>query len=127
MKAPDWIESAVREFGRASGVSSLSLGERGVASLVFENGVKVGFEHEDGSLAVIASVPAASDPATISRILLLANPLNDKARRLRSGYITGSSRAMFAMLIPDGEVTPPVLNSAFSVLWQAAGEIGGGR
>ena len=127
MRAPDWIESAVREFGRASGVSSLSLGEKGVLSLTFENGVNVAFEYLEGRLAVTASVPSPADPASISRILLRANPRNAKSRRVRSGYLQKSSRAVFAILVPDVDVTTPVMNSVFSTLWQAAVETGGAR
>jgi type III secretion system chaperone SycN len=127
MSAPDWVDSAVRDFGRSAGVSSLSLGEKGVASISLENGVKVVFEHVADRLAVTATVPAATDPETVARVLLFANPMNTRGRRIRSGYLAGSSRALFMSSIPDGEVTLPALNSAFAAVMGAAAETGGAK
>ncbi len=126
MKAPDWIASAVREFGRGAGIGDFSLNDRGAAAFRFESGVSLRFEYREGELAVAVAVPCGNDPATARRILACAHPDARFGAPVRAGWLSKSSAAAFAVRLPDQEVTLPVLNAVFNALWRAAAEFGGG-
>ena len=38
MRAPNWIEGVVRDFGRGAGIDDFALNDRGAAAFRFENG-----------------------------------------------------------------------------------------
>ena len=56
MTVPTWIDSAVSAFGQSAGLGSLSLGERGVAALSFQNGLVLRFEYAFDALYVAMTV-----------------------------------------------------------------------
>ena len=125
MTAPAWVADAVRDFGRAAGLGDFALSAQGVAAMRFENGVSLRFECAAGEMVVVATVPSSGDPAAIKRILAFSHPLAGYHFKVRSGWMAKSGRAVFAVRIAEGDVTQPVLNAAFSILWRIATEIGG--
>ena len=125
MTAPTWIDSAVGEFGRSAGLGSLSLGDRGVAALSFQNGLVLRFEHVSDALYVAMTVPARLDASAARRLLGYAHPNARFGFRLRAGYLAKAGRAVFAVKLADRDVTLPALNAAFALLWRVALEFGG--
>jgi len=125
MTAPAWIDSAVGEFGRAAGLDSLSLGDRGSAALSFQNGLVLRFEYAFDSLYVAMTVPARLDASSAGRLLGYAHPDARFGFRLRAGYLAKSGRAVFAVRLADRDVTLPSLNAVFALLWRVALEFGG--
>jgi type III secretion system chaperone SycN len=125
MTAPAWIDSAVGEFGRAAGLGPLSLGDRGVAALSFQNGLVLRFEYVFDALYVAMTVPARLDATSAARLLGYAHPHARFGFRLRTGYIAKSGCAVFAVKILDRDVTLPAVNAAFAFLWRLAMEFGG--
>ena len=124
---PAWIDAPVREFGQSAGLRDFSLNEKGVAAVKFENGVSLRFEYAEDALAVVATVPAAGDAETLRAVLAAAHPDSRSAFRLRSGWRAKTGRAVFAVRLAAREVTTPAISAAFSQLWRAVTEIGGGR
>jgi len=125
MTVPSWVDSAVGEFGQAAGLGRISLGERGVAALSFQNGLVLRFEHAFDTLFVTMAVPARLDASSAARLLAYAHPDANFAFRLRTGYVAKSGRAVFAVAIEDRDVTLPSINAAFALLWRVAIEFGG--
>jgi len=125
MTASAWIDSAVSEFGRAAGLGSLSLGDRGVAALSFQNGLVLRFEYAFDALYVAMTVPARLDASAAGRLLGYAHPHAHLGFRLRAGYLVKSGRAVFAVRLAERDVTLPSLNAVFALLWRVALEFGG--
>ena len=125
MTAPSWVDSVVGEFGQSAGLGRISLGERGVAALSFQNGLVLHLEHAFDSLFVTMTVPTRLDAPAAARLLGYAHPDAHFAFRLRTGYIAKSGRAVFAVKIADRDVTLPAVNAAFAFLWRLALEFGG--
>ncbi len=125
MTAPSWIESAVGEFGRSAGLGSLSLGDRGVAALSFQNGLVLRFEYAFDALHVAMTVPVHLDASSAGRLLGYAHPSARFGLRIRTGYLAKSGRAVFAVSFADRDVTLPSVNAAFALLWRVALEFGG--
>ena len=125
MTAPSWIESTVGEFGRSAGLGSLSLGDRGVAALSFQNGLVLRFEYAFDALHVAMTVPAHLDAAVAGRLLGYAHPEARFGLRVRTGYLAKSGRAVFVVRLADRDVTLPSINAAFALLWRVALEFGG--
>lgn len=124
--APDWIDAAVRDFGRGAGLEAFALNERGVAALRFEDGRTLRFEYANDELAVSMSAPARNDAATARRILAAAHPSAAwDGLRVRAGYLEKAGRAVFAVRLAARDVTRPALERAFAVLWRIASECGG--
>ena len=125
MTAPAWIGSAVGQFGRAAGLGELSLGEKGVAALKFQNGLVLRFEYAFDSLYVAMTVSARLDAGAARRLLAYSHPDARFGFRLRTGYLAKSGRAVFAVRLAGREVTLPSINAAFAMLWRVATEFGG--
>ena len=125
MRAPAWIDSAVGEFGRSAGLGSLSLGDRGVAALSFQNGLVLRFEYARDSLYVAMTVPVRFDAAAAERLLVYSHPAARFGFHVRTGYLAKSGCAVFAVRLTGREVTLPSINAAFSLLWRVALEYGG--
>ena len=125
MTVPTWIDSAVGAFGQSAGLGALSLGERGVAALSFQNGLVLRFEYAFDSLYVAMTVPSRMDASAAGRLLGYAHPNARFGFRLRAGYLAKAGRAVFAVRLADRDVTIPALNAAFALLWRVATEFGG--
>ena len=74
MTAPSWVDSVVGEFGQSAGLGRISLGERGVAALSFQNGLVLHLEHAFDSLFVTMTVPTRLDASSAARLLGYAHP-----------------------------------------------------
>ena len=48
MTAPSWVDSVVGEFGQSAGLGRISLGDKGVAALSFQNGLRTGYIAKSG-------------------------------------------------------------------------------
>ena len=127
MTAPGWIASLVGDFGKAAGLSSLSLNWRGTAAIAFENGFGLRFEYVEGELVVAVTVPAYLDATRAKALLAYAHPEARRGFRVRAGYLPRSGKAVFAVRIQERDVTLPMVNQAFAVLWRIAQEFGGER
>jgi len=125
MTAPAWVDSVVGEFGQSAGLGRVSLGEKGVAALSFQNGLVLRFEHAFDSLFVAMTVPTRLDAASAARLLGYSHPDARFAFRLRTGYLAKSGCALFAARLADRDVTLPAINAAFALLWRLAMEFGG--
>jgi len=120
------MDALVREFGKGAGLPDLALDPRGVAALAFENGAVLRFEYADASLAVSMSLPSPLDPVRAAALLAHAHP--DARRgsfRIRAGYLSSSSRALFAVRLDERDATLPLLNQVFAALWAVSREFGG--
>ena len=127
MTAPGWIASLVGDFGKAAGLSSLSLNGRGTAAIAFENGFGLRFEYVEGELVVAVTVPVFLDVGRTKALLSYAHHEARLGFRVRAGYLPRSGKAVFAVRIQERDVTLPMVNQAFAVLWRIAQEFGGER
>ena len=125
MTTPNWIEAAVRDFGRGAGLGNFALNERGVAAVRFENGIALRFEYALGELVVAMTVPAANTANTARRILAYSHPDARCGAKVRVGYLARSGCAVFAVRLASADVTLPVLDTTFGALWRVATEAGG--
>ena len=127
MTAPGWIASLVGDFGQAAGLPSLSLNGQGTAAIAFENGFGLRFEYVEGELVVAVTVPVFLDVGRTKALLSYAHHEARLGFRVRAGYLPRSGKAVFAVRIQERDVTLPMVNQAFAVLWRIAQEFGGER
>ncbi len=127
MTAPGWIASLVGDFGKAAGLPSLSLNGQGTAAIAFENGFGLRFEYVEGELVVAVTVPVFLDVGRTKALLSYAHHEARLGFRVRAGYLPRSGKAVFAVRIQERDVTLPMVNQAFAVLWRIAQEFGGER
>ena len=127
MTAPGWIASLVGDFGKAAGLPSLSLNGQGTAAIAFENGFGLRFEYVEGELVVAVTVPVFLDVGRAKALLAYAHHEARLGFRVRAGYLPRSGKAGFAVRIQERDVTLPMVNQAFAVLWRIAQEFGGER
>ena len=127
MTAPGWIASLVGDFGKAAGLPSLSLNGQGTAAIAFENGFGLRFEYGEGELVVAVTVPVFLDVGRTKALLSYAHHEARLGFRVRAGYLPRSGKAVFAVRIQERDVTLPMVNQAFAVLWRIAQEFGGER
>jgi type III secretion system chaperone SycN len=125
MTAPNWIDAAVRDFGRGAGLADFALNAQGAAAVRFENGLSLRFECAGGELVVAVTAPAARTAEAARQILAWAHPDARTGFRVRAGYLAKSGCAVFAVRLAFEDVTLPVLNSVFGALWRVAMEAGG--
>ena len=116
--APDWIASALDEFGRGLGLKTLALNDVGAVSLRFENGWRLRFEYAEESLNVAITTEAEQDEEMMKRILMAANPEVERPYPLRAGYFADSQEAVFAIRLSEREVNLVSLEAAFQELWE---------
>lgn len=122
---PNYIESAVAEFGRSAGLASFAFSERGAAALKFSFGATLRFEYAMDKLMVAMTMPCGNDEGTMRKILGYSKPPARGAQCVRAGYLAKRAEAIFAVAIPERDVTPPAINVAFATLWQIITEFGG--
>ena len=127
MTAPGWIASLVGDFGKAAGLSSLSLNGRGTAASAFENGFGLRFEYIEGELVMAVTVPAYLDAGRTKALLAYAHTEARLGFRVRAGFLARRGTAVFAVRLQERDVTLPMVNQAFAVLWRIAQEFGGER
>ena len=121
MTAPVWMNAVIGDFGRAAGIGSLALNERGAAALKFENGATLRLEYTGAELVVAMTVPSGD----VKRLLSLSHPKARFGLRVRTGVMPKTREAVMAVRLAERDVTLPRVNAAFDLLWRLAGEIGG--
>ena len=121
MTAPVWLNAVIGDFGRAAGLGSLALNERGAAALRFENGATLRLEYTGAELVVAVAVPSADG----KRLLALSHPKARYGFRVRTGIIPKTREAVMAVRLAERDVTLPRVSGAFELLWRLAGETGG--
>ena len=121
MTLPVWMNAVISDFGRAAGLSGLSLNDRGAASLRFETGASLRLEYTGRELVMAMTVPAAD----VKRLLSQSHPLARHGLRVRAGIMPKTREAVLAVRISERDVTLPRLNATFGALWRLAGGIGG--
>lgn len=124
MTAPGWMNAAIGDFGRSSGLAGLSLNDRGAAALRFETGAALRLEYTGSELVMAMTVPASAD---LKRLLAASHPKARYGFRIRSGMFPKTQEGVLAIRLAERDVTLPQLNAAFGALWRLAGEIGGAR
>ena len=126
MTVPDWISSALDEFGRATGLQGLRLGENGAASLAFANGARLRFEYAYETLTVMMTVALrADDEEGLKRLLVLAHPDARNSFKLRAGHLTKRNEAVLAARLPEREVSRMSLEAVFQGLWNGVERLKG--
>ena len=122
---PIWVTSALSVFGARMGLAELRLNDRDVASVTFENGCGLSFEHLQDSLYVSVKVPAVSSDEVLKPLLMLSHPANRLPFVLRTAYLRRRGMALLTVRLDDRQVTPATLDTVFTALWDMAGRIGG--
>lgn len=123
MRPPAWLEAVIADFGRASGLGSFALNDRGAAAMRFETGATLRFEYTGMELVVAVSIAKCD----LRSLLALSHPEAPFPFRVRTGILSNSGEAILAIRLAERDVTLPKLNAAFNTLWRLAGEIGGAR
>ena len=121
MMAPIWLNAVIGDFGRAAGLGSLALNERGAAALKFENGVVLRLEYAGVELVLAMTVPTGD----VKRLLSLSHPKARFGLRVRTGIMHRTRESVMAVRLAERDVTLPHVNATFDLLWRLAGEIGG--
>ena len=122
---PIWVTSAISVFGNRMGLSDLRLDGRDVASVTFENGCVLSFEHLQEALYVSVKFPLVPSDETLVPLLTLSHPANRLPFALRTAYLRRRGMALLAVRLDDRQVTPATLDTVFSALWDMARRIGG--
>jgi len=125
MTVPTWMNAVVEDFGRAAGAKGFSLNASGSAAIKFANGAALRFEYTGEELVVAMTSRPVAEASKIRRVLALANPRASRGLRVRAGIISKTGAMVLAVRLPERDVTLPVINSIFSMLWRAVEEIGG--
>jgi len=120
MTPPDWVNEAVRAFGRQMGLKGFALNDRGAAGLRFENGVLLGLEYVEDALMMSAGLVTDASAATMKRFLAGAHPsARTGGVRLRAVRLAKTGESRYVARLADRELTPTVLEATFRALWQA--------
>ena len=118
VSVPEWIVSAIDEFGRGMGLKGLRLNENGAVSFTFENGLRLGMEYAYESLTMILTAKAEAGDVEAARQLAEAHPTVKRPFRVRVGYLAESGEAAFAARLPEREVDLVALTTVFQELWR---------
>ena len=76
---------------------------------------------------VAVTVPVFLDVGRAKALLAYAHHEARLGFRVRAGYLPRQGTAVFAIRLQEREVTLPMVNQAFAVLWRIAQEFGGAR
>jgi len=117
---PEWVNETVRGFGRQMGLKSFTLNDRGVAGLLFENGVRIHLEHVDGALMMSAGIVTDDSAATMKRFLAGVHPSARTGVRMRAVRHAHAGESCYVARLADRELTTASLETAFRALWRAA-------
>ncbi len=117
---PDWLNDAVRAFGRQMGLSAFALNDRGAAGVRFENGLSFRLEYAQESLMVFMGVPTDPSDAVLKRLFVAVHPSAQRSARIRAAYLSRAGEAVYAIRLPERDVNVTSLETAFRELWRAA-------
>lgn len=115
---PDWLNDAVRAFGRQMGLQSFALNDRGAAGVRFENGLSLRLEYAQESLVMTMGVPTEPSDAALKRLLVAAHPSAQRGMRIRAAYLSRAGEAIYAIRLPERDVNVTALEAAFRELWR---------
>ena len=121
MMAPIWMNAVIGDFGRAAGLGSLALNDRGAAVLKFENGASLRLEYTGAELVMAITIQARD----VKRLLSLSHPKARFGLRVRTGIMQKTREAVMAVRLAERDGTLAHVNAAFDLLWRLSGEIGG--
>ncbi len=124
--APRWLDEIIAEFGRGAGIQNLSLGERGVAALVGDNGIALVLEYVYPNMMVRMTAELKKTPEAAKKVLLFSEPDRQGKFVIRSGFMPREDKAFFAVSLPHDSVTLPILNDVFRELRRLAERFAGG-
>ena len=125
--APDFLSDTIRRFGEALGLKTFALNERGAASLKFDSGLVFSLEYGYETLSVMMTVPCEASEERMKALLTRAHYEAAHQFKLRTGYLTKSGRAFFAIRLRETDVTLPVLQAVWNELWAEATNFGGAK
>lgn len=125
MRAPQWMNAIIGDFGRGAGVGNLAFNDQGALRLDFENGFTLQMEYVGEALVVSVTLPAGSCP--LVKLMMLSHPKARYGFRVRTALSPKTGRQILAVVLGERDVTLPRLNDVFGVLWRLAREIGGSR
>lgn len=120
MTAPDWLNEAIRAFGRQMALHDFALNARGAAGARFENGVSLRLEYAAESLVMSVGVKMPSDEGALKRLLTGAHPSAVPGFAVRAVLMERNGEGLYAVRIPERQVDVSILESVFRVLWQLA-------
>jgi len=124
--AAQWVEEAVRTFGRQLGLSDFGFGEAGVAGVTFENGMTLRLECAGESLVMLLGMPSAG-AAQLKRLLTAVHPTAQRGRTVRAARLTATGEDVLAVRLGEREVTVDALSVAFRSLWETVRGAAGGN
>jgi len=117
---PDWVNEAVRAFGRQMGLNKFVLNDRGAAGCRFENGIALYLEYTDGALMMSAGLVTDESTATMKRLLAGSHfSARTSGVRLRAVRFAKTGESRYVARLADRELTPTALEAVFRALWQA--------
>ncbi len=119
MTAPDWMNEAVRAFGRQLNLSTFALNAQGVAGLSFENGVTLRLEYAHEALLMVVGLKADPAAEEIKRLLTEVNPEAPRGRfPVRAAFMARTGELVYAARLAEREVNESALGAAFGELWE---------
>ena len=124
-KAPDFLDYALTRFGETMGLKELALSDRGTVGFKFPTGLAVRFEYAYETLTVMMTVPCEASAPKMEKLLARAHYDARREYRMRTGYLAKSGAAFFAVRLKETDVTVPVLQGVWNVLWREAKDFGG--
>jgi len=117
---PDWVNEAVRAFGRQMGLKAFVLNGCGAAGCRFANGIALHLEYADGAMMMSAGLVTDDSAATMRRFLAGAHPSARRGGvRFRAVRLARTGESRYVVRLEDRELTPTALEAAFRALWQA--------
>lgn len=117
---PPWIQETVKAFGRQSGAGDISFGARNAVALSFENSVVIKFEYAASSLMAMVLLKTDGSAESIKTLLEATHPSAPNRFHVRGGYLERSGEFLYAVRIPEREVSIGALEAAFDELWRIA-------
>ena len=117
---PTWLNEIVVGFGRQLGLERFELNDHGVAGLRVENGLSVRLEYAQESLLMMVGVAVPPSAATMTRLLALVHPDARRQPPMRACYLARTGEAVYAVRVPEREVTVTQLEAVFRSLWTVA-------
>lgn len=124
MTAPDWLNEAVRAFGRQMGLGSFALSERGTAGVRFENGVSLRLEYAEGALMMFAGVAMEPRSELLRRLFTGSHFASGSPLPVRAAYLERGGEGLYVVRLDERRVDVSSLEAAFRVLWQLAVSLG---
>ena len=125
--APEFLNDVIKRFGEALGLKTFALNDRGAASLKFDSGLQFSLEYAYETLSIMMTVPCEANEELMKNLLLRSSYEANRPYKLRTGYLQKSGRAFFAVRIRETDVTLPILQNIWNMLWTETQNFGGAK